>query len=73
MDIEQALQTHVIGFPYSVDAKSNSVDENHNTDSSIYKPLYQMSNKYLENGYGVLYAAESLPNDFFKSVKKTTR
>ena len=63
MDIEPILQTHVIGFPYSVDSKSNNVDENHNTDSSIYKPLYQISNKCLENGYGVLYAAESLPNE----------
>lgn len=67
MDIEPTLHTHMIGFPYYASSKSNDNDENnHNTehelDPSMYRPLYQMSNKYLENGYGVLYAAELLPN-----------
>ncbi|HJT48019.1 MAG TPA: MEDS domain-containing protein [Nitrososphaeraceae archaeon] len=63
------LHTHIIGFPHYASSKSNNNNEKKKQeieaepDPSIYKPLYQMSNKYLENGYGVLYAAESLPNE----------
>jgi hypothetical protein len=63
------LHTHIIGFPHYASSKSNNNNEKKKQDievelgPSIYRPLYQMSNKYLENGYGVLYAAESLPNE----------
>ncbi|MBV9668256.1 MAG: MEDS domain-containing protein [Nitrososphaeraceae archaeon] len=70
MDIERTLLGHVIGFPYYINSKSqdnNNADNEHIKDelepSSIYRPLYEISNKYLENGYSVLYAAESLPNE----------
>jgi hypothetical protein len=67
MDIESTLHTHIIGFPYHANSKSSNNHEKRNTEDglepSIYGPLYQMSNKYLQNGYSVLYAAESLPNE----------
>jgi hypothetical protein len=69
MDIERTLLTHIIGFPYYMNSKShdNNNDNEHIKNelepSSIYRPLYEVSNKYLENGYSVLYAAESLPNE----------
>jgi hypothetical protein len=67
MDIGSTLHTHIIGFPYYANSKSSNNHEKHNTEDglepSIYRPLYQMSNKYLQNGYSVLYAAESLPNE----------
>jgi len=66
MDIESTLHTHIIGFPYYVNSKSSNNHEKRNTDGlepSIYGPLYQMSNKYLQSGYSVLYTAESLPNE----------
>jgi hypothetical protein len=60
LDIEPTLHTHIIGFPNYASSKSSNND---GPGPSIYRPLYQMSNKHLENGYGVLYAAESLPNE----------
>jgi hypothetical protein len=36
---------------------------------SLYKPLYQISNKYLQNGYSVLYTAESLRDDRDKATE----
>jgi hypothetical protein len=67
MDVESTLHTHIIGFPYYANSKSSNNDEKRDTEDgpepSIYGPLYQISNKYLENGYSVLYVAESLPNE----------
>jgi hypothetical protein len=63
MDIKPTLHTHIIGFPYCASSKSSNNNQKQDTedglDPSIYRPLYQMSNKYLQNGYSVLYAAES--------------
>src|SRR5919198_1231589 len=39
----------------------------HHHDASPYKPLYEISNAYLSNGYGVLYGAESIPNETAKA------
>ena len=39
----------------------------HHHDTSPYKPLYEISNAYLSNGYSVLYGAESIPNETAKA------
>lgn len=73
LNIESGLHTHIIGFPYRTNSKSsnNDDDEKQETetgfDTSIYKPLYEMSNKYLQNGYSILYTVESVPNEKDKS------
>lgn len=73
MNIELSLHSHIIGFPYYMNSKSQDNNDNneHIKDelnrSSIFKPLYEISNKYLENGYSVLYAAESIPNERYKA------
>jgi hypothetical protein len=68
MDTESILHTHMIGFPYYTNSKNNNnTDERQDIedelDHSIYKPLYEISNKYLLNGYSILYTAESVPNE----------
>jgi hypothetical protein len=71
MAAEPCLHAHTIGFPYQNSDGSNENDKQDDIKTadlnSLYKPLYQISNKYLENGYSVLYAAESLPDDRDKS------
>jgi hypothetical protein len=81
LNIESGFHTHIIGFPYHTNSKSSNNDEDGKQeietalDTSIYKPLYEISNKYLENGYSILYVAESLPNETAnaKVVKKYTK
>jgi MEDS: MEthanogen/methylotroph, DcmR Sensory domain len=68
MAVEPRLHAHTIGFLYQNSDSSNENDKQEDgiktADlNSLYKPLYQLSNKYLQNGYSVLYAAESLPDD----------
>jgi hypothetical protein len=63
MDIERTLLSHIIGFPYYIKNRDNNEHIKDELEPSIYGPLYEISNKYLENGYSVLYVAESLPNE----------
>jgi hypothetical protein len=65
MDIERTLLSHILGFPYYIKNRHNNNEhiKDELDSSSIYGPLYEISNKYLENGYSVLYVAESLPNE----------
>jgi hypothetical protein len=73
VNIKPSLYTHIIGFPYHINSKSSNNDDNGNQeietalDTSIYKPLYEIANKYLQNGYSVLYTAEPLPHETDKS------
>jgi hypothetical protein len=74
MDIAPPLNNHGIGFPWHIHSKR---DEDNKNDKEIggqdselantYKPLYELSNNYLENGYSILYLAESLPNETAKA------
>lgn len=57
----------MIGFPNG-DQQVNTQEEipsnlTHYKSNSPYGPLYQLSNMCLENGYSVLYGAESIPNE----------
>lgn len=57
---------HVIGFPNG-DQQINTQEDptsNHiyGKSNSPYGPLYQLSNMCLEDGYSVLYGAESIPD-----------
>jgi hypothetical protein len=70
MITEANLHTHSIGFPYYANSKNgdirgNTKEKNDRIETdvraSVYKPLYELSNNYLENSYSILYAAESLP------------
>jgi hypothetical protein len=51
VNIKPSLYTHIIGFPYHTNSKnSNNVDSGKHEigtapDTSIYKPLYEISNK----------------------------
>jgi hypothetical protein len=70
MTLEPLLHAHTIGFPYQPNSNDSSNENDKQEDgiktadpNSLYKPLYQISNKYLQNGYSVLYTAESLPDD----------
>ena len=69
VNIRPSLYTHIIGFPYDTNSKSsnNNDDEKQETETvletSIYKPLHEISNKYLQNGYSILYTAEFVPNE----------
>jgi hypothetical protein len=73
LNIESGFHTHIIGFPYHTNSKSSNNDEDGKQeietalDTSIYKPLYEISNKYLQSGYTILYAAQSLPHETDKS------
>ena len=73
LNIQSNLHTHIIGFPYHSNSKINKNEDNEKQemetalDTSIYKPLYEISNKYLQNGYNVLYTAQSLPHETDKS------
>jgi len=73
MTIEPNLHMHIIGFPHHANSENNNngnkeeekqdIKIGQNIEpTSIYEPLYEISNKYLENGYSILYLAESLPN-----------
>jgi hypothetical protein len=58
----------MIGFPYynrkgeALQTEKVGKNEVHSY-SSTYKPLYEMSNSYLSNGYSVLYGSEPIPNN----------
>ena len=70
MSVKIHLHSHVIGFPYyngkwkepRTETQRANRDKNHRY-SFTYKPLYEMCNSYLSNGYSVLYGAESIPNE----------
>jgi len=76
MTIEPDLHMHIIGFPHHANLENNNDNKEEKQDTqmgqnieltSIYEPLYEISNKYLENGYSILYLAESLPNKTAKA------
>jgi hypothetical protein len=73
VNIKPSSITHIIGFPYHTNSKSNNNNDDDNEeietelDTSIFKPLYELSNKYLQNGYSILYTAERLPHETYKS------
>ena len=66
MSLDALFKSHTVGFPSSEEYRKGSQIENqkHNLHSysSSYKPLYEMCNTYLSNGYSVLYGPESIPN-----------
>jgi hypothetical protein len=43
-----------------MDTEKDNEDVESGLDTSIYNPLRENAGKYLENGYGVIYLAESL-------------
>jgi hypothetical protein len=56
MTTELNSRPHIIGFPYHTNSKNNDDgNENKKQDieisdtSSVYKPLYEISNEYLKN------------------------
>ena len=70
MAVEPRLHAHSIGFPYQPNSNDGSSEKDKQEDdvktadlNSLYSPLYQISNKYLQNGYSVLYAAECLQDN----------
>src|SRR5215831_19323782 len=70
MSVNTHLHSHVVGFPHYKNKEEQlqtgiqiSTEECQNYNSSAYKPIYEMSNSYLSNGYSVLYGAESIPNE----------
>ena len=74
MDIESNLNTHIIGFPFYANSKNDNrknseEDMEKGSDThlaSIYQPLYEISSRYLEDGYSVLYVVESVPDQTAK-------
>jgi hypothetical protein len=62
------LNSHTVAFLSYKDCREGSQIENQNQKHPIhsyslqYKPLYEMCNTYLSNGYSVIYGAESIPN-----------
>jgi hypothetical protein len=61
----------MIGFPYYKGKEESQFEiQKARKDGSYsyftYKPLYEMSNSYLSNGYSVLYGAESIPDESAK-------
>ena len=70
MSVNTHLHSHMVGFPHYKNKEEQlqtgiqiSTEESQSYNSSAYKPIYQMSNSYLSNGYSVLYGAESIPNE----------
>lgn len=65
------LNTHMIGFSNyenleeKIQGKSHTYSRSYKkkVHPSPYIPLYQLSNMCLENGYSVLYGAESIPDE----------
>src|ERR1700758_2939314 len=65
MSFDTYLNNHMVAFACYKDGRKN---QNQNQKRPIhshslqYKPLYEMCNTYLSNGYSVLYGSESIPN-----------
>ena len=53
MSINLLMHNHMIGF----------ANLNRHRNSNLFEPLYEISNRFLANGYSVLYGAESLPTE----------
>ena len=71
MSLNIPLHSHMIGFPYYKGNEESQFEiQKARKDGSYsyftYKPLYEMSNSYLSNGYSVLYGAESIPDESAK-------
>jgi MEDS: MEthanogen/methylotroph, DcmR Sensory domain len=68
MTTEPSLHAHIIGFPHYTNSKNTDDGDEEQKDvktvarCSVYEPLYELASKYLEDGYSLLYVAESLPN-----------
>jgi len=68
------MHSHMIGFPISTEDQEKTdrqgvqrkLKPRTNRNYDIYGPLYEMSNRFLSNGYSVLYGAEFVPNESAK-------
>lgn len=67
MSFDEHLHDHTIGFLFcnqeEKDAKQKETLDDPRRYSLTYKPLYEMSNRYLSNGYSLLYGAELISNE----------
>lgn len=67
MSFDEHLHDHTIGFLFcnleEKDSKQTETLDDAQRYSLTYKPLYEMSNRYLSNRYSILYGAELIPNE----------
>lgn len=77
MSVNIPLNRHPIGFPYLKGKMESQVSQNRNErpySEPGYKPLYELSNACLSNGYIVIYGIEPIPNEsarqgIFKNIE----